>query len=337
LLQPDDVILVQTTGLPPGEELNDSYYVDPSGIVDLGPPYGRAKVGGLNLLDAENAIKEHLRQRGAVTDFSVQVVLVAGRKPPEPSYQATNVPTAATAENTAPRGEVEIEPYDVIRIQVLNAFPDQPISGDFWVEPMGTVALGPSYGRVKVAGMTVLEAEEAIMRHLADIIENPVLQVENFQKSGLPRTQQSAADGATGRLSPGRLSEEWFQQAVVAQIIELQRQLKKLEAENAELTSQLHGVRDPAPDIGFGVAEQILQPGERIKVGYDTKAVGINSGPQFFTLNRDGEITIELGGGSPLRTIRIGGMDARQAAEKIDNEVGHLIDNIRVERVTAPR
>jgi RNA polymerase sigma factor (sigma-70 family) len=82
LLQPDDIILVRTKGLAPDKGIHDSYNVGPSGTVDLGPPYGQVKIAGLNVLDAEKAIEKHLRQRGVVaTDFAVQVVLAAGRKP----------------------------------------------------------------------------------------------------------------------------------------------------------------------------------------------------------------------------------------------------------------
>jgi protein involved in polysaccharide export with SLBB domain len=76
----------------------------------------------------------------------------------------------------------KIASHDVIRIQVANAFADQPIDGNYVVEPMGTVALGPGYGRVKVAGLSILEAEDAIKDHLAKMIENPEVQATVYEK-----------------------------------------------------------------------------------------------------------------------------------------------------------
>jgi hypothetical protein len=42
---------------------------------------------------------------------------------------------------------------------------------------MGTVALGPAYGRVKVAEHSVIEAEAAILRQLKQTVNEPAVQV----------------------------------------------------------------------------------------------------------------------------------------------------------------
>jgi polysaccharide biosynthesis/export protein len=59
-----------------------------------------------------------------------------------------------------------IETLDAIVIQVSDALPDQPIAGLYPVDPEGTVNLGFNYGSVRVAGMTLAEAREAITKHL---------------------------------------------------------------------------------------------------------------------------------------------------------------------------
>ena len=56
--------------------------------------------------------------------------------------------------------------YDVLQIRVLGAIPDQPIDGFYLVEGEGIVTLGPAYGTVRVAGMTIEEATEAVTRKL---------------------------------------------------------------------------------------------------------------------------------------------------------------------------
>ena len=55
---------------------------------------------------------------------------------------------------------------------------DQPIDGFFLVEGEGIVTLGPAYGRVRVAGMTVEEAAEAITRKLQEVLNKPDVSVQ---------------------------------------------------------------------------------------------------------------------------------------------------------------
>jgi len=71
----------------------------------------------------------------------------------------------------------KIGPGDAVLIRVNNALADQPIGDVFYVEPMGTIALGPSYGRVDVSGLSILEAEEAVKKHLMTVVENPQVQL----------------------------------------------------------------------------------------------------------------------------------------------------------------
>ncbi len=65
-----------------------------------------------------------------------------------------------------------------IKIHASGTMNDEPINGMFTIEPQtGSVALGPSYGRVKVEGLELLEAEEAILHHLEAMLKNPKVQV----------------------------------------------------------------------------------------------------------------------------------------------------------------
>ena len=64
-----------------------------------------------------------------------------------------------------------IDIYDVLQIRVLGTMLDQPIDGFFLVEGEGIVTLGPAYGRVRVAGMTIEEATEAITRKLQEVLQ----------------------------------------------------------------------------------------------------------------------------------------------------------------------
>jgi hypothetical protein len=71
----------------------------------------------------------------------------------------------------------QIGPGDAVLIRMANGLVDQPISDVFYVEPMGTLALGPAYGRVDVNGLSILDAEEAVKKHLATIVQDPQVQL----------------------------------------------------------------------------------------------------------------------------------------------------------------
>jgi protein involved in polysaccharide export with SLBB domain len=55
----------------------------------------------------------------------------------------------------------------------------QQIAGQHLVGPDGSVTLG-SYGSVPVVGQTLLQAKQAIERHLANFLENPEVSVDVF-------------------------------------------------------------------------------------------------------------------------------------------------------------
>jgi len=77
-----------------------------------------------------------------------------------------------------------VDIYDVLQIRVLGTLPDQPIDGFFLVEGEGIVTLGPAYGRVHVAGMTVEEASEAITAKLTLMLNKPEVSVQLARTSG---------------------------------------------------------------------------------------------------------------------------------------------------------
>ena len=80
----------------------------------------------------------------------------------------------APVSQTAPK----LQSGQQVKIHASGTMPDEPINGMFTIEPQtGSVALGPSYGRVKVEGLELLEAEEAILHHLEEMLKNPKVQV----------------------------------------------------------------------------------------------------------------------------------------------------------------
>ena len=63
-----------------------------------------------------------------------------------------------------------VEPPDLLIVEVLEALPGRPISGERLVRPDGKISLG-FYGDVYVAGLTIPEVKEKIVRHLQKYLE----------------------------------------------------------------------------------------------------------------------------------------------------------------------
>ncbi len=69
---------------------------------------------------------------------------------------------------------VVIEPPDLLLIEVLEALPGRPISGERLVRPDGMINLG-FYGDVHVAGLTLKQAKVKIIQHLRRFLNDEVL------------------------------------------------------------------------------------------------------------------------------------------------------------------
>jgi protein involved in polysaccharide export with SLBB domain len=72
-----------------------------------------------------------------------------------------------------PRSPYHLRSLDVLMIQGTGTLPESPIAGVYAIEPGGTVNLGPPYGLVKVSGLTVLDAQAAIVAHLKKYLSEP--------------------------------------------------------------------------------------------------------------------------------------------------------------------
>jgi polysaccharide biosynthesis/export protein len=77
--------------------------------------------------------------------------------------------------HVVPKPPYHLRTLDVITLQVQGTPPDAPIQGSVAIEPGGFVRLGPSYGSLRIAGMTVEEAQKAIQTHLQAYLKTPVV------------------------------------------------------------------------------------------------------------------------------------------------------------------
>jgi RNA polymerase sigma factor (sigma-70 family) len=83
-----------------------------------------------------------------------------------------------------------IGPPDLLLVEVLEALPGRPISGERLVRPDGTISLG-FYGDVEVAGLTIPEAKEKIVTHLRKSLSDESLGlVLTDPETGEPKTDK---------------------------------------------------------------------------------------------------------------------------------------------------
>jgi polysaccharide export outer membrane protein len=90
---------------------------------------------------------------------------------PEDKIAGSNIPREFTKVSMP---DYIVEPPDLIIVEVLEALPGRPISGERLVRPDGRISLS-FYGEVYVAGLTIPEVKEKIVLHLRKFIHDETL------------------------------------------------------------------------------------------------------------------------------------------------------------------
>jgi polysaccharide export outer membrane protein len=95
--------------------------------------------------------------------------------------QTVRIPEEAVADMHVPRElnktalpPYTVEPPDLLIVEVVDALPGRPITGERLVRPDGTISLG-FYGDVFVAGLTLPEIKEKIVLHLREHLSDDSL------------------------------------------------------------------------------------------------------------------------------------------------------------------
>jgi polysaccharide export outer membrane protein len=83
-----------------------------------------------------------------------------------------------------------VEAPDLLLVEVLEALPGRPISGERLVRPDGKISLG-FYGDVYVAGLTLPEVKEKIVLHLRKYISDETLGLIKLDDEGEPVRDQN--------------------------------------------------------------------------------------------------------------------------------------------------
>lgn len=102
-----------------------------------------------------------------------------------------------------PKSPHKLEPFDALLIRVLGTIPGEFIADAFVIDPEGNVDMGPSYGKVKVVGLTVDESQAAIQRHLSQVLADPQVSVSLALSSGAQQIVGEHLVGPDGRVNLG--------------------------------------------------------------------------------------------------------------------------------------
>jgi protein involved in polysaccharide export with SLBB domain len=139
-----------------------------------------------------------------------ELALQPGKTAEEPQdggqVMSSDPPRAGTWSPPLTPAPYRIQPGDSLTVRVTGTPPESPIDGQFLIETEGTVALGPMYGRVEIARLTVREAEAAVTKKLAEILRNPQVQISISAPDPSPEPSESRSKRPTRapyRLQPG--------------------------------------------------------------------------------------------------------------------------------------
>jgi len=83
-----------------------------------------------------------------------------------------------------PRPPYRIDAHDALMIRVFGTPEKMPIDDYYSVSEEGIVDLGPAYGVVRVSGLTIDEASEAIRRALQFVLQQPEVSVQLARSAG---------------------------------------------------------------------------------------------------------------------------------------------------------
>jgi polysaccharide biosynthesis/export protein len=98
-----------------------------------------------------------------------------------------------------PKGPQRVEKLDELQIDVAGVHEDAPINGLFKVDSDGEISLGPLYGRVEIAGLTVKEAIQRIEQHLGKLLREPQVALtisDKWERKQIGGQHQIAVDGS---------------------------------------------------------------------------------------------------------------------------------------------
>lgn len=90
--------------------------------------------------------------------------------------------------------EYRVEPPDLLLVEVIEALPGRPISGERLIRPDGTISLG-FYGDIHVRGLTVEQVKVKIIKQLRTFLTDEVLGIAELVDCPPPANEAEEAQG----------------------------------------------------------------------------------------------------------------------------------------------
>ena len=103
----------------------------------------------------------------------------------------------------APRAPYQLRVFDVVMIDVIGTPLEDPISGFFAIEPGGHVQLGGGYGSVKIAGLSVEDAQVEIAQYLEGRLIMPTVSVRLQRMGDMQQINGNHTIGPDGFITLG--------------------------------------------------------------------------------------------------------------------------------------
>jgi len=105
--------------------------------------------------------------------------------------------------NIVPKPPYRVHTLDTLFVQVSGTLPEYPIDGVYSVESGGVINFGQPYGSVRVAGLTLDEAANAIESHLSKSLAQATVSVQLGETAGQQQIAGEHLVGPDGKVSLG--------------------------------------------------------------------------------------------------------------------------------------
>jgi polysaccharide export outer membrane protein len=120
-----------------------------------------------------------------------------------------------------PKAPFRIRALDVLLIDVVGELPDEEIDSVlFAVDPGGYVNLGPSYGKVKLSGLSLEEARDAVEKQLRRVLNEPQVSVTLAESSGVQQISGPHTVGLDGYVNLGTYGQVYVTGMTIAEATE---------------------------------------------------------------------------------------------------------------------
>ncbi|MDO4574885.1 MAG: polysaccharide biosynthesis/export family protein [Planctomycetia bacterium] len=84
-----------------------------------------------------------------------------------------------------PKPPYYLQTLDIVFLRVLGTLYDQPIENYYAISAEGTIDLGPGYGALRIEGLTIDQARDAIRNHLLKVLRAPEVSISLAQMSAM--------------------------------------------------------------------------------------------------------------------------------------------------------